>query len=233
MLASKNKKYIKCRKLTSEERESSYNRFENFLSKNKLCYFRNKGILSRNSNSKIISERVYSIFVSTNSSTSIEKFNILLSTQKSFLKSEKAPRGYIFEYLDYMQFSYSRQESMNTLYCVHSLKEDVMLFKPLIWMLNYYEAVKKSGVYKKNNEEYAIRIDAKIKEDEKRDRKDKTSSGHYVYYVGLIDKTVIEHKELLIITEKEMNDFFKDHNSYQDAWKLKFKLAINLLAEES
>ena len=224
--------------ITLEEKKSSSNRFKNFLDKNKLCYFKGVGILAKNN--KMVSPELYSIFVSVGIGNYVEKFNILFSIQKGFCKSEKAPRGYIFERLAYIQSAYSRQEAMNTLYCVHSVDDNVMLFKPLIWMLNYYNEVKKSNTEDriKNNREYAIRIDPKERKEGTRDhliscreREKHATTGNYNYHVGLQRQVSIDHKEQLIITEKEMGDFFKQHNSYLDTWKLKFKVAINLLTE--
>lgn len=226
--------------LSFEEMSCSIKHFENFLHKNRLCYYRNKGILAKNSRSSF--NILYSIFISVGKN--IEKFNILFSPQISFMKIRKPPHKYIFAYLSKIESEYSMQEALNTLYCAYSLEEDVMVFKPLIWMLNYYKAIMKkvgSNPVKGTNKVHSIRINPEPKKQKDLEKNQYSSASviisarsypeGYGYSIGIQNIVLIYYKDLYIITENEIVNFFNQHNSYPESWKLKFKVATNLLTE--
>jgi len=161
----------------------------------------------------------------------IDKFRVLLFVQSGFEKNLKAEKGYIFADLRGLARYYSKSETLNTLYCAYAVDEDKMFFKPLIWMLNYYQAIKSKMPAienEKGRKYYPIRIDPKVREEIVTVHGRRTAGSEFFLGEHHVAKIKCDK---MIITEEEMTKFLNEHNCYPDSWKLNFKLAINLLKE--
>jgi hypothetical protein len=129
------------------------------------------------------------------------------------------------------------------------LEEDVMMFKPMSFLLKYCSvsdinrtlANKRKGYVK----EHYVRVDPKPKEPIKTEIVNFGDKGGkaavtakpikkeppFAFHLGFPHNSfVIVHNEATIIKEEEMSDFLGKSNCYPDAWKLKFKVAKNILS---
>lgn len=228
-------------------------RLETFFKNIGILYLPYNGLLKKNTKLHLSIEPLYKVFFSAGDKT--ESVDILLGIQSTRGKTKEVPEGYIYEWLSLLKQNFSRQESLNTLYCSYSLDDDVMIFKPLYWMLRYHDTINPSSSFsnqqesRKSGQLCAIRVEPMSTEEMKQKNPgkiimpketramksfhpmSKNGKMNHSYHIGVDQPQTIAHFKPLTIEENEMESFFKEHNYYPEGWKLQMKVVTNLLTQ--
>jgi len=228
-----------------EEYRKAQARFYKMLDDCKLYYYKENGILARPGYG-YYTPRI-SVLLSVNAVTDtgikLTKIYLVFSPQTSFHKNTKSKKGYILANLNSLHSSFSMREAMNSIFCTYCIDEDKFLFKPVIWLLRYYEVLSPVARSNRDKKPYAkyqfIRVEPKAKPPDPRHPgsgalqpwQAYTPPGppYHFFFENRTDG--ITHKEKMLFTEAEFTKFLNEHNSYPDMMKLKFRLAMNLLTE--
>lgn len=227
--------------------------FEEFLRKERVCFLKENEFSSRTlteSFSEIYS--LYTVFLSS-SDESPEKLNIVLSSQESFGEVGTFS-GYIMASLGTIDDALSKSDITNSLFCAFSEKENKLIFKPIVYMMKYWNSIELHA----KRRPYPIRIDPATKEELEINRASRVDAGLKVnpckevapspykrskekingfysfvlsYNSKLFNKLEILHKKIFVIMQNEMKTFLSKYNNYPSMWKLKFKTTKNILGE--
>lgn len=225
--------------------------FEEFLRKEQICFLKENEFSSRTlteSFSGIYS--LYTVFLGSGDE-SPEKLNIVLSSQESFGEAGTFS-GYIMASLGAIDNALSKSDITNSLFCAFSEKENKLIFKPIVYMMKYWNSIKLHDKCRP----YPIRIDPATKEELEINRASRVDAGlkvnpckevtpykrskekingFYSFVLGysgkLFNKLEILHKKLFVIMQNEMKVFLNKYNNYPSMWKLKFKTTKNILGE--